>query len=233
MKTKKTPLLLVLGFSLLLAACKATPEPSEEDAVAQVYTSVAETLAARPTNTQAPTATLVPTATETPVTPTLAQLPTQAETKAPLVVATEVPCQNAVFMSDVTIPDGTTFAPGATFVKTWKIFNGGSCAWKSTYALSFVSGEQMSGVATALGADVAANQSAEISVSMTAPLKAGSYSGYWQLTDETGKKFGNAIYVQIVVLGATATETAGAPTATLASATETATETPVPTAATP
>ncbi len=222
-KAPKHLLLVLLGLTLLLAACKTTPTPDPaEEAVAQVYTSVAETLAAKPSQTS--TATFAPLATATLISTVPAQPATQAQPTATMLVVTEVPCQDAIYMSDITIPDNTIFAPGETFVKTWQIFNGGSCAWEANYALSFTSGEEMSGVPTTLGTSIPANGQAQVSVSMTAPLTAGSYTSYWQLTDNTGKKFGNAIFVKIVVAEPTITST---PTET-----PIPTDTPVPTATT-
>lgn len=213
MKIKKNPkpVFLLLALALFLAACSKTSDEPEVDAVAQVYTSVAETLAAQPTKTMPATATLVPTATASLIS-TAPALATQAYPTTTMPVATAVPCHDAIYMVDISVPDNTVFAPGASFVKTWQLFNGGSCAWEATYALSFSSGEEMSGIPTALGVQVPANGQAQLSVSMTAPLTAGSYTGYWQLTDDTGKKFGNAIFVKIVVADASATPTS-APTA--------------------
>ena len=201
----KTLLLLAFGSLFLLAACGSKQKLSEEEVVAQVYTSVAETLAAQPTPIP-PTATLLPPSATPTLIPTMTQAapPTQVFATATQLIATQTPCLNAIYMSDVTIPDGTVFAPGETFVKTWQIFNGGTCDWEANFALSFASGEQMSGVATPLGTKIPANGQAQVSVSMTAPPEFGSYTGYWQLTDATGKKFGNAIFVKIVVGSATA-----------------------------
>ena len=215
---KKKLILLLFAFALLLAACGPEDEDSNEDAVNQIYTAVAETLAAQPTATLFPTVMVVDTATvavgssPTPIASSPPALPT-----ATLILATEVPCQEALYMADVTVPDGTTFAPGESFTKTWQIFNAGSCAWEADYALSFSSGEEMSGVPIALGTTIAANGQSNISVTLTAPLTTGSYTSYWQLTDSSGVKFGNAIFVTITVAGPTATST------------ETATETPIPT----
>ena len=37
----------------------------------------------------------------------------------------------AQFVADVTIPDGTNFAPGTAFKKTWRLKNIGTNAWNS------------------------------------------------------------------------------------------------------
>jgi hypothetical protein len=94
----------------------------------------------------------------------------------------------------VTIPDGTTYAPGASFTKTWRLKNAGTCSW-SGYSLVFDSGDQMNGSSpTAIGA-VSPGQEVDISVTLTAPASGGSYRGYWRIRNASG--------VLIPVLGGT------------------------------
>ena len=53
-------------------------------------------------------------------------------------------CYWAQFIADVTVPDGTNFAPGTAFKKTWRLKNIGTCAWSSTdVSLIFDSGQNM------------------------------------------------------------------------------------------
>src|ERR1700690_4030842 len=52
-------------------------------------------------------------------------------------------CNWAQFIADVTIPDGTSVTPGATFTKTWRLKNIGNCTWSTSYALVFSSGTAM------------------------------------------------------------------------------------------
>jgi hypothetical protein len=54
-----------------------------------------------------------------------------------------VACDQAQFVADVTIPDGTSLAPGATFLKTWRLKNIGTCTWTTSYSAVFSSGDQM------------------------------------------------------------------------------------------
>lgn len=223
-KSNKKILVVLLTLTLLLSACWGKEEDAlDEDAVNQVYTSVAETLAARPTVTLMPTL-AAPTATAT-LLPTLPSAPPSAPVVATITspVPTAVPCHEALYMSDVTVPDGTVFAPGAVFTKTWRIFNAGSCDWEANYALSFSSGDEMSGVPVALGTIIPPNGQSDISVTLTAPLTAGSYTSYWQLTAADGTKFGNAIFVAITVGENTPT-----PTQTVLAPTETPTLAPTP-----
>ncbi|HLF29121.1 MAG TPA: PA14 domain-containing protein [Anaerolineae bacterium] len=112
----------------------------------------------------------------------------------------------ASLISDVTIPDNTNVAPGAAFVKTWRLRNAGTCTWDTSYALVFASGAQLGGPASvALPGSVAPGGTIDVSVSLTAPSANDTYRGNWLLRNRAGRLFGlgnNAdvpVWVQIVV----------------------------------
>jgi hypothetical protein len=161
---------------------------------------------------------IVPPPTVTPGGPTLT--PTATRTPGP-VTATVPPsaCDKAQFIADVNVPDGTVFQPGATFTKTWRLKNVGTCPWTKSYQLVFFSGEQMGAAASAaFPQDVAVGQTVNISINMTAPMAAGSYRGYWMFKNASGSLFGigaqanKAWWVDIRVAGPTVTP--GGPTKT-------------------
>lgn len=127
----------------------------------------------------APTAT--PTVTGTPPTPT----PTKTGTVQPS------SCDRAQFISDVTVPDGTVFAPGVAFSKTWRLKNVGTCTWTTGYSLMFDSGEKMGGPDTAaMPTNVAPGQTVDITINLTSPTTAGTYRGYWKFKNASGVPFG-------------------------------------------
>jgi len=101
-------------------------------------------------------------------------------------------CTNRVqFIADITVPDGTTFPPGAKFKKTWRFKNIGSCSWTKDYALVFSSGQNMNGPQRAkFPLDVAPGQTVDISINLEAPLTLGHYRGYWIFNDSSGIAFG-------------------------------------------
>ncbi len=130
-------------------------------------------------------------------------------------------CDRAQFIADVTVPDGTLFAPGATFKKTWRLKNVGTCAWTTSYALVFSSGEQMGGPASApFPISVAPGQTVDLSINLTAPSTGGTYRGYWMLRNAAGQTFGigsganKPFWVEIRVSGPTATPGTSTPPAT-------------------
>ena len=116
-------------------------------------------------------------------------------------------CNSATFVADVTVPDGTVFSPGASFVKTWRLKNTGTCTWSKYYGLVFVSGSQFGAPASvAMPVSVAPGQMVDITVNMKAPTAPGQYRGYWMLKNASNVKFGigtnadKAFWVDIKVI---------------------------------
>lgn len=165
------------------------------------------------TQTGAPTvpptipATLKPTTTSPP--PTAEATRTPAPTLTP---NTGAPLTDqAEFVADVTVPDGSDFAPGTKFTKTWRIKNAGTATWTKDYALVFDSGTQMAAEnAVPFPGDVPPGETVDLSVEMTAPATLGVHVSLWQLrnaggqTFGVGEKFDDPIYAQIDVVAAAA-----------------------------
>jgi len=225
---------LVVG-TLLLSACGATPadltpsvtvDPNaiRTQAVGTFAADLTLTAFAAPTNT--PAATLTPLASFTPAGTSAGGV--ALGTTAPVAGAT-ASCYGMSFVSDVTIIDNTPVTAGQTFTKTWKVKNAGSCAWDAGFKFAFTGGEQMGGATYTLPSSVAAGAVTDISVALTAPNKTGTLRGNWRMSTASGQFFGDEVYVQVVIGGASApTNTGAAPgaTSTTAPATATATSTP-------
>lgn len=227
---KHHELSVLLLMTLFLSACSGNSASSETTSLSDIYTSVALTVAAT-SDSAVSTATLMNTSTPMPTsTPYLSIGTTPTATTYPYSYSTVTSCNSSAYVSDVTIADGTEFAPSATFTKTWKFTNTGSCAWSSSYSITFVSGEDMDGSETEIDQSVSSGSTAEISVDLTAPEDVGTYTGYWSLADESGTVFGQKVYVQIVVSDDAATNT---PTVTPTELASTSTPTSVPATATP
>jgi len=142
-----------------------------------------------PTNTQPQPGTPLPTATQQVIIVTPTPIPATATPIPP--TATPVPCNQASFVGDVTIPDGTKLVAGTTFTKTWKIKNSGSCTWTDQYDVTFVKGDQL-GTTTIvdLPKAVKPGETIEISVPMVVPSTPGTYKSHWQLVNTNGVRFG-------------------------------------------
>lgn len=206
----KVQVLLALG-ALLLASCGAgnAPEvtPTSALSVSQIQTFAVATFSSAltmtamvaPTNTPAPTQT--PATPVTTLTTSTGAVPVTGITPGAPVggVAATSSCYGLAFVSDVTIPDNTQMSPGKTFTKTWKVKNTGSCAWDAGFKFQNTGGEAMGATAVTLPAAVAAGQTYDISVPMTAPNKTGTLRGNWRMATATGQAFGDEVFVVIVV----------------------------------
>jgi Ig-like domain from next to BRCA1 gene len=226
----------LMACTILLASCgggegEGTPTPtlSGDDiqtlAVETFSAALTQTALAAPTNTPLPTLT---------ASPTSAPFVTSTGGAFPGVTSTTsgggATCYRLSYVSDVSIPDNTPMTPGQTFTKTWKVSNTGTCAWDAGFKFSFVSGEAMGGVTFTLATSVPANGIIDISIPMTAPTnKTGTLRGDWRMFTAAGTAFGDIVYVQIVVGGATGSPSTATNTGTPATATSTSTVTVTPT----
>jgi hypothetical protein len=172
--------------SLLLSACGSG---NSQDTAIQ--TAVAQTVAAQAAYTETPSApptalSLLPTAVVTPFaaipSPTMSGNSSQAE------------CAKASLESE-NIPDGTVYAPGELFTKTWQITNTSACVWDTNYKIVFWSGDILGGAyvynipqVTGPGATL------PVSLVFTAPTVDGAYRSEWALQTPDKIVFGVGMY---------------------------------------
>ena len=207
---KRVLFVSILLWAILLSACGPSTSTSNNTLNA-IYTAAAQTIAAQ-------SATTVPVATDTVSLPTATDSGSTTPTILPTLVSSlpsstpgsstgsSTGC-NSTFVADATIPDGTAVSPGQTFVKTWTLQNTGSCTWDTNFTMRFFSGDQMSGGSGTVSSSVAPGGQGNVSVTLTAPLTAGTYTGNWRLADDSGITFGEIVDVVIVVNGTASTET--------------------------
>ncbi len=157
-------------------------QPSDVDSAATLQVIVAQTLAATTQNAPSPTPTLfLPSVTPVPA------------TRTPVPTAISY-CDWAMFIKDVSIPDGTELSPGEVFTKTWRLQNRGTCTWTHDYDVVFYGGAQMSGAAMQVPGYVVPGQTVDVAVTFTAPSAPGHYTGYWLLRNSTGGLFGTGVH---------------------------------------
>jgi hypothetical protein len=188
----------------LLYACGPTVPVEPTINVNAIHTFAAETVIAEFTQTaravpptSAVTATEAASATpEGTAVPTNTTVPTNNPFEA---TPTGIICDDAKWIEDVTVPDGTQMTPGQDFVKTWKVRNTGSCTWGSGYTLIHGYDEKMEGIAEGLAGAVAPGEEVEVSVRFKAPANAGEHRSYWRMQNASGSAFGEFLYVTIVV----------------------------------
>ncbi len=114
---------------------------------------------------------------------------------------TEGPCLNNLkFVSDVTIPDGTTVSIGSTIDKQWLVDNNGTCNWDSTYRLKWIGGDPMGADQEQFLHPVRAGKQANLRILLTAPTMEGTYESTWQAYGPDGIAFGDPIYLRVVAI---------------------------------
>ncbi len=200
---------LYLAGLALLAGVLACSNSGSEPSVSDRATSLAQTAEALLTGTAAAsytpaTPTLAPTATAT-----TAAVPSETATATGLPVTdtpvrpsdTPTPCakEKSDFVTDVNVPDGTHFAAGTSFQKTWRLLNSGDCPWTTAYTLRNVSGAVMSGATINVPNGVPPGATVDLTVAFVAPSSAGSYVSHWQMFTPAGVAFGTKPYVAVVV----------------------------------
>ncbi len=169
------PVLFLLSVFFLVVGCAPQAAPT----------------AFRPP-TAAPPTLILPTATPLSITATI----------APTLTATvdAGPCTNLLtFLDDLTVEDGTTFAPGADIDKQWLVQNDGTCNWDSTYKLKWVDGYTLGVTEEQPLFPAAAGVQVTLRIVFTAPEEPGTYQTTWQATAPDGTLFGDTVYMEIVV----------------------------------
>ncbi len=206
---------LLMAFILLgLAACGGrTPTTDPSLAMTQIW----QTVEVKQTQT-ALAATSTPSITNTP-----AVSPTLQATNTPLITNTPLPgtpsatpftistpagtqsaaCDNALYIADVTYPDGSEVFPGAPFIKTWRVKNLGPCTWDQDYRLIFGWGGDGTNWNTAppsyFTEIVLPGETIDISITLTAPSAAGNYAAAFRLQNDKGYNFGDSLTVLVTV----------------------------------
>jgi len=165
--------------AMMLSFCSAQA-PAETAVPGSTETSVATAPVVTETSAPPPADA---SATETP-----ASLSTETSTDVVPPAPTNFPdCINsAAFAADVTIPDNTNVRGGATFTKTWRVRNTGTCTWGPDYTLTHYSDEQMGAPASVPLGTTLPGQSLDISVGLTASNSIGSHRGNFVIKNPAG-----------------------------------------------
>ena len=130
-------------------------------------------------------------------TPTVVPSPTPTSVGAPACV------NNATFVADITVPDGTVVGPTQAFTKIWRVNNpAGGCSWGPGYQFIFVSGSAMTSSTILPVPSTPPGGVADLAVPLTAPTQPGNYTGSWRLRAPNAALFGATLSVKITVPGA-------------------------------
>jgi hypothetical protein len=173
-------ILIIIIF--ILSACNLPSNAPVTEQPNTVFTAAALTVQAQLTPSPSFSTPTLPVVIATNTTTVVTIPPT---VRPPSTVQPTAMCDLAQFVRDVTIPDGSTYAPGATFTKTWRLRNAGTCTW-SGYVLVFDSGDAMNGTSPTTIGTVGPGQEVDVSVTLTAPATVGSYRGFWRVRNPSG-----------------------------------------------
>jgi hypothetical protein len=196
--------LVLLILALALAACAstgATPTaPTTRPAAAATDTAAPAVTVLGPTTAPQPSATDPVLRVETPTPP-----PTATITPTPTATP---PCANdLVFLSDVTVPDGSQFLPGQPIDKQWAVRNAGNCDWGAAYRLVLTAGNALGPRSEVALYPARAGAEAVLQLGLQAPAEPGEYTSRWRARDPDGELFGNVIFLQIRVIPVPGSET--------------------------
>jgi hypothetical protein len=131
--------------------------------------------------------------------PSLTPISTSLPVATPLAISPPACTDNLTFLEDVSIPNGTAVAPGASIDKRWLVQNSGSCNWDDRYRLKFVSGAEITTLVEQALFPARSGTKASLRMLFTAPTVPGTYQSAWQAFDPQGKPFGDPISIQFVV----------------------------------
>ena len=112
-------------------------------------------------------------------------------------------CVNGMqFVNDLSIPDRTVLLPDMNATKTWRIKNTGTCTWDSTYTFNYVKGTLTGQPSWSIQKMVGPGDTYDVSVDFTTPSANGEYLSYWQMRSPLGMNFGQTIWADYQVSGA-------------------------------
>lgn len=142
--------------------------------------------------------------------------PTRAATALPSDVAADPgslrptpapPCADALsFLADLTIPDGSEVAAGATMDKRWEVENTGSCNWMEGYTLRLIAGADLGANPQQALFPARSGTRATIRLIFQAPIEPGAYRSAWQAHSPAGEPFGDPIFIDFTVPASTVEE---------------------------
>jgi hypothetical protein len=95
----------------------------------------------------------------------------------------------ATFVRDVTIPDGSTVRGGERFVKTWELRNSGAVTWSGRYLTRLPGKEPCRTPDRVPVPSTEPGASALVSVAVDPPARPATCKVYWKLVDEQGRPY--------------------------------------------
>lgn len=111
------------------------------------------------------------------------------------------PLPKAVFVSDATLPDGSTCAAGSVVQKVWEVKNVGASSWPPGVRVEYVGGTlpPTKQAQQTISLPVGAGEKTLVSMDVQCPTEAGRHTGYYRLATADGRRFGHRFWVDLVI----------------------------------
>lgn len=106
---------------------------------------------------------------------------------------------NAFFLEDLTIPDGTVVLPDDRLDKRWSVLNSGTCDWGPGYHLVRIGDDPLDGTDELALYPARAGATAVWQVVLNAPFEPGDYLSRWQARTPEGSLFGDEVFLFVSV----------------------------------
>lgn len=97
------------------------------------------------------------------------------------------------------LKDGYETAPGAIFEKVWVMKNTGVIAWPESTVFKKTSSDQIEANTAHVGS-IKPGETAEIKITVKAPVKPGHYACFFRLTYDNNKMFGENPWIDFIVV---------------------------------
>ncbi|WP_170201364.1 BTAD domain-containing putative transcriptional regulator [Actinocorallia herbida] len=126
--------------------------------------------------------------------------------ESPAPGARPVPGDRSRFDADVTMPGGTSVRVGERFVKTWRLTNVGTVAWRDRFLARQESAEASGGCPSELTTrvpDTGPGQTVDVSVAVTASDTPGRCEVQWRMVDANGYLYlpqQNGVFLDVHVI---------------------------------
>jgi lysozyme len=103
------------------------------------------------------------------------------------------------YQADITVPDNTIVRPGESFVKTWRVLNGGTTTWGEGHRLCYFKDLQMGAPDAVPLPAIGPGEFEDVSVTLIAPDAPGKRRSTWKAKSPDDEFFGQILFALINV----------------------------------
>ncbi len=107
---------------------------------------------------------------------------------------------DARFVEDLSVPDGTIAAPEEVLDKRWAVLNAGTCDWSAGYRLVRIDEGLIEAPEELALYPARAGETGVWSVQLTTPKQLGDLMASWQSQAPDGSLFGDPVFVLVEVV---------------------------------